>query len=285
MVTLDLEIISPPGLLCRAKASDCPGRRGDSTLVEPFGFAHGKLPAVVRKGKCAAFTLIELLVVLVIIGLLLAALAFTVTKLKQRADRMTCGANLHQIGMGVASYSVDNTWDLPTYYCGGTFAFDTFSMRRSDGELVNLGLLTRYIDEPDVFYCPTQNQSTSPSIARDTPQNRWRLRGAGSGEMRSSYTVRSREYQTHTLGPWTLSNYDGRVIYSDFIGVDNWPATGRLSGTLRAPHDSDGYNRLFGDLSVAWVDADALHARRRVDRNLPTAKDLYEYYKLLDVLP
>ena len=277
MVILDLEIISPPGALPRAPASDRPGRPGRFTLVELLA---------VRKGKCAAFTLIELLVVLFIIGLLMAGLVFAVAKLKQRADRLTCGSNLHQIGIGVADYSKDNRWALPTYYRGGTFAFDTFSMCRSNGELVNLGLLTRdYINEPAVFYCPTQNKSTSPSIARDTPQNRWRPRGAALGEMNSSYTVRSREYQTHTLGPWTWDNYRERVIYSDFIGVDNWPATGRLSGTLRAPHDSDGYNLLFGRGSVTWVDSDALHARRRVDRNLPTDKDLYEYYKFLDLVP
>jgi hypothetical protein len=54
---------------------------------------------------------------------------------------------------------------------------------------------------------------------------------------------------------------------------------------IRAPHDSDGYNRLFGEGSVAWLDAEVVHTLRRVDRRVPSAKELHDYYKLLDVVP
>lgn len=261
------------------------------------------------------FTLIEMIIVVAIIVVLLGLLAPVIGTIEARRQRLACATNLHHVSAGVISYALDSSGALPTHFGGGgPIPFDTFWMRRDDSEFVNLGLLIAYVDTPERFYCLSQDESTSPSIAYDTPQNRWHrkkdmsaaafgvppapmgfpglaslVRSAKAHDppegLNSSYPARSREPPKASPPRWWLSNYTNKVIYSDFIGVDDWPGQGRFVGAIRAPHDSEGYNRLFGDGMVAWVDADAVNALRPVSAQVPNVKQLREYYERLDVLP
>ena len=60
------------------------------------------------------FTLIELLVVVAIIALLIALLMPTLSRAKEEAKLVKCEANLHAIGIAMASYNNSNSDFMPS---------------------------------------------------------------------------------------------------------------------------------------------------------------------------
>lgn len=115
------------------------------------------------------FTLIELLVVIAVIAVLMAILMPALRKVQAQARRIACGAHLKSCAYAAVMYSNDSDGQFP--YCSmelrpgvGSYAVWVDSLQnqpQSHGFLAH-GLLFyhRLIQEPELFYCPGNNNPT-----------------------------------------------------------------------------------------------------------------------------
>jgi len=130
-----------------------------------------------------AFTLIELLVVISIIALLIAILLPALGAARRAARSAQCNSNLHQVGIGMVGFEVDNKGKGPVRLNGGRFFHPTTGDRIKYRDVAtNLAnhnaqqpywgiAYAEYGDiAPDMWACPdAQAMDNNPSATRRPP--------------------------------------------------------------------------------------------------------------------
>jgi prepilin-type N-terminal cleavage/methylation domain-containing protein len=110
-----------------------------------------------------AFTLVELLVVIAIIGILLAMLLPALSRGKEAARSVSCGNNMHQLGLAAMTYSLDNRGQIP-------FFLDWLKTYPSPVYDVTTGKLYPYLRSRPVYICPTDQMTLVTRASQ--PHNR-----------------------------------------------------------------------------------------------------------------
>ena len=105
------------------------------------------------------FTLIELLVVITIIGLLAALLFPVFAKARERARQAVCESNLHQIGLAIQMYQVDNSGGLPRQFMDASVV-PAFRRQGAD-------LLLPYEHSSDIYHCPDRLAPRTDQVRLD----------------------------------------------------------------------------------------------------------------------
>jgi prepilin-type N-terminal cleavage/methylation domain-containing protein/prepilin-type processing-associated H-X9-DG protein len=149
------------------KTPDCLGCSQHATLVSDRGDAMKHLRKKTRRG----FTLVELLVVIGIIAVLISILLPTLGKAHAAAKKTQCLSNIRQVHQMFALYATENNDQVPLGYRANNKQFNSMVYSNTSLQYVLFGLMYKggYMDSPQAFFCPSENNPQSMYASEINP--------------------------------------------------------------------------------------------------------------------
>jgi len=200
------------------------------------------------------FTLVELLVVIGVIALLIAMLLPALNRSRESAHRVACLSNLRQVYAAFNLYAMANHDQVPIGYRTASKQFNSMVFSTTAGNRwVLFGLLFRakLIDNPNVFFCPSEN---NPKFMYNTSANPWPDPGVlPTANIQAGYSARPQYEIPDTLTnppgsstPFTmprLSGFKDEAIFADLTAAR----------TRIDTRHADGINVLYANGSARYV--------------------------------
>ncbi|OPZ24520.1 MAG: Type II secretion system protein G precursor [Lentisphaerae bacterium ADurb.BinA184] len=233
------------------------------------------------------FTLIELLVVIAIIAILAALLLPALREARESAKRVVCTSQLRQCGAAMGLYASDYD-DVPTYnpwsgYSGWTYyTYILQAYPASSPYIWNVGwwIYAGYM-QGNLLYCPAQHMVNPACYMSPTTTSYQVVKAWRDGPARNLTTKAvwgEWLYMTYAFNagltastwyasfPWTrAADYTGKVDPWKLGEMDPaWPVMADLRtyinignghpGPVHGAHQCKGFNVLYPDGSVMWLD-------------------------------
>ena len=184
-----------------------------------------------------SFTLIELLVVIAIIAILAALLLPALTSAKNKANRVKCTSNHHQIALGFHMYASDSEDRFPIYPDWGDWGGKTGPMTLHGGPYpVNQRPLNKYVPNVETFHCPG-----------DKGDSLWK--SLFPPNIHSCFDGWGNSY----LAVWSVETMRIKHVTGDSLAAANDPAGIPMKMTEVARHPS---NKLIEGDWLWWADRD-----------------------------